>query len=470
MRNVHTWPFLLPIISALLVVLATAQGAPQPPDRSPQSVTSGTSIRACPFGNEKSQDVVVGTVRGKDTEIAVETAASESETGKSPGDTDSDEYRADRWQPITMTGSAPIITADTRAQPGDSSDQGADAVAYTRSTAPAGQGAGLKIAPCPEPASDWWWAGAGSDTKHFTNLELINVTDAPAVVDVTLWGRDGPVDAIDNAGIAIKPHDRRVIELSDLAAGEDELAVHTRVRRGSVSAVMHDASSASDSGSEIIPPTSEPHKTVTISGIDRPNAADLLIANPSDHSVRASAKLEYDGGTIVPEGLDQIRVPAGSVKSVPVPESAGDEAASVRIDANHKVFAAARVQPTDTDYSIAVAAEPIVEPAVIPLAIGGRLPDPRLAVSADSDTEVRIETFDTKHRSLGQITRPVDKSTGERIELAAEDELKVKQAAFARVEGKVRGAVVYGDDGKIAQFPLQSAVAQVPIPDLRIGG
>ena len=87
---------------------------------------------------------------------------------------------------------------------------------------------------------------------------LTNGRRAPAAVDLDLWGPDGKIDAVDAKGIVIKPFTTRRVELDDLAAGEPELALRVLRRRGAVSAVVNDLSTAVFGGTEPVSATATP--------------------------------------------------------------------------------------------------------------------------------------------------------------------------------------------------------------------
>src|SRR5699024_10910322 len=79
---------------------------------------------------------------------------------------------------------------------GGSSGTSAGAMAFTRADDD------LLVAHCPREHAERWWAGAGGERTRSTRLELVNLTDAPAVAKLTLWGQDGPIDT--QSSIAVK--------------------------------------------------------------------------------------------------------------------------------------------------------------------------------------------------------------------------------------------------------------------------
>lgn len=429
MSNWFRW--LLPGVAAVIVVLAAVAGTPAAPSRDPSAVDMRRTTAACP---------------DLDTEAEAAVGALPGTTAKTrPGD----DRVSDGWRDVPVRDTAPVVTAR-------SSRGAAGAMSFTRSEAD-----DLLLASCPREHAEQWWVGAGGERQRSTRLELVNLTEAPAVAKVTLWGPDGPIDA--QSAFAVKPHRRKQIELTDLVAGQAELAVHLQVDRGAVAATMMDTAGA---GSQILPATSGPAATTLVSGVERPAGSELLLANPGEHTARAKVSLFTDDGPVEPEGVDNVKVPAGEVTTVDLPKSAGTTAAAIHIDATYPVVAAVRMRPEDSHYAYAVARPALRDRALIPLSMGGQLPSPRLLVTAKERTSVRIRTFDDNFSELAHRDYRVDAGTTQELHLGSD--LKLKRASSALITGDVSGAAVYGDDDQIAAIPLEPAEAQVLAPDIQI--
>ena len=71
------------------------------------------------------------------------------------------------------------------------------------------------VAPCRQPASDQWFTGVGAGAGHSSVLELVNPDAGPAVVDGTLIGEDGVVDAPELRGVAVPAGGAVRIDLAD---------------------------------------------------------------------------------------------------------------------------------------------------------------------------------------------------------------------------------------------------------------
>jgi hypothetical protein len=84
---------------------------------------------------------------------------------------------------------------------------------------------GLSGAACVGPGSSWWFVGAGSSVGRDGTLVLSNVSQAVAVVDLSFYGPDGPVEDVDSKQIAIEPGDARELPLADFVPGVGDVAV-----------------------------------------------------------------------------------------------------------------------------------------------------------------------------------------------------------------------------------------------------
>lgn len=432
MSNWARWS--LPGVAALIVILAAMAGTPAAPARDPSPVDVRRTIAACPDLGTKAE-IAVGALPETTAELR-------------PGD----EKISGEWHESGARDKAPIVTARSS---GGSSGNSAGAMAFTRADDD------LLVAHCPREHAERWWAGAGGERTRSTRLELVNLTDAPAVAKLTLWGQDGPIDT--QSSIAVKPHRRKQIELSDLVAGQSELAARLQVDRGAVSASMVDSGSA---GPQILPATSGPAATTLVSGVERPAGSELVLANPGEHTARAKVSLVGADGPVAPEGVDNVKVPAGAVTTVDIPEAAGTDAAAIQVDATHPVAATARMRPDD-HYAYAVAHPVLRDEALVPLSMGDALPSPRVLVTAKKRTMVRIRTFDDAFDELAHHDYRVDGGTTQELQLGSD--LKLGRASSALINGEVSGAVVYGSGNQIAALPLEPAVAQVLAPDIQIG-
>src|SRR5205085_6461861 len=102
-------------------------------------------------------------------------------------------------------------------------------------------GTSLAWVPCPEPHANWWFAGAGSAAvTHDTVLTVTNPRPGAAVIDVDVFGTDGPVDAPGLHGITVAGRGTRVIDLARTAPTVGNVAVSVTASRGLVAVTAAD--------------------------------------------------------------------------------------------------------------------------------------------------------------------------------------------------------------------------------------
>ena len=97
--------------------------------------------------------------------------------------------------------------------------------------------AGLASVRCGEPGSDTWFVGPGRQGGAAQiQLDLMNVDALPASVDVSIITDAGAVQAGDDTGITVPPHETVTESLSSVAAGASVAAIEVRTTIGRVAA------------------------------------------------------------------------------------------------------------------------------------------------------------------------------------------------------------------------------------------
>ena len=366
-----------PLVAVLLVVLASlAPGDDDRSARAPGTVAVTQSTYACPAGS------------------VITIAAGQVEAGTS-GTASSLPSRA----PVEALGGATSWRTSVVDAPGvvvEQQGQGSGAVGYFAGTAPKSGGGGLVVGSCSGVVDDAWLLGLGSGNGHFSTLILTNLTDSSASVDLSLWGPEGPIDAVDADGIVIEPHSVRRIRLDELAAGESEIAVHLTRRRGSVSAVVNDSSTSAPKGTEPISAAQSPRRTQVVGGlVGGASGRTLLVLNPGSSTARVDVEVVGRDGTFTPEGLEQVSVKGGTMQSVTIPASAGADPQALRLTSDRPVSATVRMAPNASDYAYAEATRALTGPTVVPVALGAQSSVPQLVLTApDAAASVDVQAFD----------------------------------------------------------------------------
>lgn len=442
----HLRMVLFPLAAVALVVLAVLAPSSSETSRSPSSVTVTESAYACPAGSGLT--VAAGQVRagtGSTAEILP------------GGSRDSDLEDAGAWRTAVPDGAGVKIRQQGR---------GSGAVGFFAGAAPKDGGGGLVVGSCPGVVDDAWLMGLGSGGKHFSTLILTNLADSPAAVDVSLWGPKGRVDAVGAEGIVVKPSSVRRIRLDELAAGESELAIRVHRRRGSVSAVVNDTSSAVFRGTEPVSATLSPRRRQVVAGLTEGTAGrTLLLLNPGGTTSRVDVRIIGPKGTFTPSGLEQVKVPAGSTRSIDIPRSAGPDEQALLITSDRPVAAGVRMSPDDTDYAYAEAASPLAGPAVVPVDLGDTNSGvPRLVLTAPGEAAIAdVRAYDSAMKPLMKSTVTI--KAGTTTSLA----LKLKGAAYlvVRPRGEVVAAATYTGRGLISSLALTAAPVTALAPQVR---
>lgn len=435
-----------PLVAVVLVVLATlAPEADPEPARTPGTVAVTQSTYACPAGS-------VITVAAGQVEPGTSGTASVL-PGREPDETLGG---ATTWRSAVVDGPGVII---------DQQGRSAGAVGYFAGTAPTSGGGGLVVGSCSSVVDDSWLLGLGSGNKHFSTIILTNLAASPAAVDLTLWGPEGKIDAVNADGIVIEPYSVQRIRLDSLAAGESELAVHVHRRRGSVSAVVNDTSTSTYKGTEPISASLSPRREQVIGGlVGGTSGRTLLVLNPGTSTARVDVEVLGPEGTFAPSGLEQIKVAAGTVQAVTVPDTAGSTEQALRLSSDQPVSSTVRMAPTTSDYAYAEAAAPLTGPAVVPIALGEQGSVPQLVLTAPgADASVEVQAFDTAMAPLTSSTVDIAAGTTQVAKLQADGAAYV----VLRPTGDVIAAATYAKGDGISSLAVTDAPVTVAAPQVR---
>lgn len=436
-----------PLVAVVLVALAAVapSGGSAEPYRVPSTVAVTQSSYACPAGSVIT--VAAGQV----------TAGSAATASVLPARTP-DEALGDAGAWRTGVVDAPGVIVDQQGR-------GSGAVGFFAGTAGRSGGGGLVVGPCTGVVDDAWMLGLGSGNKHFSTLILTNLAASTAAVDLTLWGPEGEIDAVNADGIVIDPFSVRRIRLDELAAGESELAIHVSRRRGSVSAVVNDTSTATFKGTEPVSAALSPRREQVIGGlVGGTSGRTLLVLNPGTSTARVDIEVIGGDGTFVPSGLEQVKVDAGTLQAVTIPETAGAQEQALRLRSDQPVSSTVRMAPTTNDFAYAEAAAALTGPAVVPVELGANRQLPRLVLTAPgAAASVDIQAFDAAMAPL--MTASVTLAAGT-TKTASVD---APGAAYfvLRPQGDVVAAATYSKGDGLSSLSITDAPVSVLAPQVR---
>jgi hypothetical protein len=181
---------------------------------------------------------------------------------------------------------------------------------------------GLATLACPTPTAESWFVGSGATLGRRGRVYLANPTAAAAVVDVELFGPDGPIDAPAGRSVPVPSGGQRVLLLDGLAPDVPVFAVHVAARQGRIAAAVRDEEKTGldPLGTDWVPPASAPATEVTVPAIPgMVGARDqrrLQIFVPGESDAVVAVQVLTAQGPYTPEGVDVISAAGGAVTEV----------------------------------------------------------------------------------------------------------------------------------------------------------
>ncbi|SHM01175.1 DUF5719 family protein [Actinacidiphila paucisporea] len=217
--------------------------------------------------------------------------------------------------PLKQTGKGVTVTTDKPGAPAlIGTADGPLAPGWTvqqNTVVDAGPGRGLLGTSCITPDSEFWFPGASTATGRQDYLHLVDPDDAPAVVDVELYGKDGLLKASTGDGITVPGKSAKPVLLSTLVADKvADLTVHVVVRSGRVGAAVQAADSKV--GTDWLPPAADPATSLVMPGIPADATSVHLVAYATGtDDADLTLKLATSTGLIAPAGHETLHVKAG---------------------------------------------------------------------------------------------------------------------------------------------------------------
>lgn len=441
--------FLLPVIAVALLAATFFAPTYSEDERLPSRVSVTESAYACPAGSAIT--VAAGQLRaGTGASAAVLPARTQDEALADPTS----------WRTSVVDGAGVIV---------EQQGGGSGPVGFFGGTAPKAGGGGLIVGACPSVIDDAWLLGLGSGGGHFSTLILTNLADAPAVVDLDLWGPEGAIDAVDAEGIVVDPFTTRRIRLEDLAAGEPALALRVNRRRGALSVAVNDRMKGVFRGTEPVTATAAPRLSQVVGGlVEGATGRTLVLLNPGGSTARVDVEVIGPKNTFTPSGLEQIKVPAGSVQEIAVRGSAGSGRQALRLTSDRPVSAIVRIAPNTKDYAYAESLDPLTGPAVVPVDLGKAAGAPDLVLSAPGRTaSVNVRAYTSAMKQVGATSVTIKGGTTDNIDTGkAFDGLDVAYLVL-RPKGEVIAAATYVKGAGISSLALTAAPLTVLGPQVR---
>jgi hypothetical protein len=331
-------------------------------------------------------------------------------TGLHGADTPLDLVAPSSGSVLATPDTGPVVARGTGA-----SAPGLGAGLLTLSGVPAMRG--LSGTPCAAPGTDFWFVGSGAVVGQRGRVYLTNPEPAPAVVDVTLYGPDGAIDAPAGRGIAVAAGAQEVTLLDALAPGITVFAVHVHVRSGRISAAVRDQQVAglTPKGADWLPPAAPPARHQLVPGVlSGTGERRLQVVAPGESDAIVKVRLVAESGTFAPAGLDVIEVPAGTVKDVDLAPFGTGDAFAVDLDSDVPVTAGVLDRVTAAgneveDVAYAAAGFPLrpATPGVVPEArVGPGVASTLLLAAPAGAAHVRLSVLPPATGTPRELTVP----------------------------------------------------------------
>lgn len=220
---------------------------------------------------------------------------------------------------------------------------------------------GLGFVSCAEPGSDIWFAGPGQDSgAGQIQLDLMDVDDLAATVDVNIITDAGVAQSSGYSGITVQPHQLVTESLSSVADDSSVVAIEVRTSAGRVAAAVSESSGHGPAS--WVPSSAAPATSLIVPGIPPAGAAsDLFLVVPGTADAKISITALTAQGSYQPVGSTNL--PGESASEVPL-TPLGGSAAALRITSNVPVVATVLVPGTGVG-TFAAATAAIAQQAVI---------------------------------------------------------------------------------------------------------
>jgi hypothetical protein len=333
---------------------------------------------------------------------------------------------------------------------------------------------GLASLRCGGPGSDIWFVGPGQQNGAAQiQLELMNIDSLAATVNVSLITDAGPVQAGNDTGITVPPHETMTESLSPAAGSSSVVAIEVHTSSGRVAADVSEGGSAHGSTTTWLPSAAEPSTQVVIPGVPPSSKAELFLTVPGTGDAKVNVLAITPQGQYRPFGAQPVDLPGQSASSMAL-TPLGGAAAAVEITANVPVTATVLV-PGSGVGAFTTATGPISEQAVVAGNISGSGFTPSLVLSAPAGS-VRVR--------LTEISVSTGSPASQVISVRAGRTLMVPVKAPPGTKGGVAFAVVItplpgsgplyaarletqGQSTVVGIIPAASALTTISLPPVR---
>ncbi len=313
---------------------------PDPPAQTVEAVESSRLVCPDPVGSSSLASTVTGFVAPVVTDQKGQPGAAEIFTNPTKGVTRQTEVipKAGVAVSLSTNGSSLPSVIGTGAgslAPGLALDQ------FTLSTTASTRG--LASLECFPAGSDQWFVGGSATVGRTGSVVLANPEDAPATVDILLWGSTGELPAPSGRGVFVPAHGQVRVPFSVLAPGVADFAIHIESRSGRVVAAVSDraANGLIPRGLEWVPLTALPASQVVVPGIPAQVTPVKLSLLATAHDTKVNVRVLNPSGAFAPAGLSTITLTAGQLQVVDITKVLRGQPSAVELSADSPIVASA---------------------------------------------------------------------------------------------------------------------------------
>lgn len=433
----------LPVIAVILILLALIPGESTPDLTvgASREIPTNVATFACPV--QKGAEVAVGQIK-----------AGTSADAKAVPEADVSEVwtQVDQWRTAKPSAGALVISQE---------GEGSGPVGYVAGSARKNLGGGQLFSRCPGLLDEGWFIGLADQGKSV--IQLANLGDSLAVVDIYWWSTLGRVEGDHSMGIVIDPGKTTTVAIGDNVPGEEVVGARIVRRRQQVSAVALSANKAGQ-GTEFALPQAELDDKLVLAGFPTKGTATVSLLNPHDETVRVKIQGIRAGGTFDIQGLEDVAVKPQTTLRVDVPEKAKLGGQAIQLTAEKEIAAIATVQ-TAKDFAIVGPAEWLRHPTAVPISLAGQKVQLTLVAPKES-VSIVIEGVDSNMKVVS--TKNISVPAGSSMVVDLQKELGDSVAAVVTADGEAYAGAWTRKGDQIASTPLYGAPVSVRVPAVAV--
>lgn len=236
-------------------------------------------------------------------------------------------------------------------------------------------------------------------------LVLTNIDDADAIINVSLLGPDGEIDASGLIDLTVAAGSTTSVALGDYASGVVPLGITWQSTVGRVVAwVLVDSDAA---GLDLISPT-KAESDVVVPAVPGDATVNLVLTNPSITRAKATVQALTDQGALTVVGGEQVAVEARTTMSLDLTAALQGQTVALRIHSDQPIAVTAVVQAgTDAASSPGVPASQLVRPDLL-----GAISGPGQLVIANNGISSAQATVTIMASSGDPSVQPVNLAAG----------------------------------------------------------